>query len=41
MAEVFHVEDAERFSDEAVGRVFCKEVKRLVDKLEQDVSGLS
>jgi hypothetical protein len=41
LVEVFHVKDAEGFSDEAAQRVFYKEVKRLVDKLEQDVSGLS
>jgi RNA-directed DNA polymerase len=41
LVEVFHVNDAERFSDEVAERVFYKEVKRLVDKLEQDVSGLS
>ena len=41
LAEVFDVKDAGRFSDEHADRVFYKEVKRLVDKLEQDVSGLS
>lgn len=41
LTEVFHVKDAERFSDELASRVFYTEVKRLVDKLEQDVSGLS
>lgn len=41
LADVFHVKGAERFSDEVAGRAFYKEVKRLVDKLEQDVSGQS
>lgn len=41
LADVFHVKDAEGLSDEVAERIFYKEVKRVVDKLEQDVSGLS
>lgn len=41
LAGVFHKRNTEQLSDDDVGRAFHKEVKRLVEKLEQDVSGLS
>ncbi|WP_284989492.1 reverse transcriptase domain-containing protein [Arthrobacter sp. efr-133-TYG-120] len=41
LIEVFGMDQAEAFKDDAVDRVFRKEVKRLVDKLERDFSGLS
>jgi hypothetical protein len=41
LVEVFQMHDAETFSDDTAQRHFYKEVKRLVAKLEQDISGLS
>jgi len=41
LVEVFQMHDAETFSDETAQRHFYREVKRLVAKLEQDISGLS
>lgn len=41
LVEVFHVFDAEQLNDDRTRRLFYKEVKRLVDKLEKDISGSS
>lgn len=41
LLDVFHNKDAASFDDLTIERVFHREVKRLVDKLEQDISGMS
>ena len=41
LADVFHKQDALTFSDQFTDQVFYREVKRLVDTLEHDISGFS
>lgn len=41
LVDVFHNKDAARFDDLTTEQIFHREVKRLVDRLEQDISGLS
>lgn len=41
LVDVFNNKDAVRFDDLTTEQVFHREVKRLVDRLEQDISGVS
>lgn len=41
LMDVFHIENVKDLSDDQVAHIFYREIKRLVDKLEQDIGATS